>query len=473
MSFNILNQFTKHFIALLALVPLLSMHQLAAAQTSDSLVQKLSLKEALKRANEMNHQVMIARHKQSQASGQSLESWSGFLPKVTLSETFIRSDDPIAVFGGKLRQGIFNLGDFSGPDGTPLTMFMDPNLPKLNNPSEFNNFTTAIEVQQPILNFDAILGRSAAAAASEGYDYNLKRTQEAIAIQVEKSYFGLILATNKVNAIEKSLKSIQAYVKEAGAAFNKGLITKADLLSVEVRQAELQEQLLVASNDAKTAGDMLRFILRINNDVTIVPTDSIKLSQTLPTIDLSQSPVQRSDLKAMDAFERASSRKYKSKWMGWLPRVNAFGKYEWNGDAILDNDGENWTIGVSAQWNILDGFSRLGQAKTESARAEEMKMKYEEAKEKSAVELKQAYRNLLSAQKRVAIAEKSVMQASESFKIINQRFREGLERTSEFLNSEAALTNARLRLMKAKYDFKIAGSELEFFNGTYTIIETN
>jgi len=451
---------------------LLGANQAVLAQQSENMVYELSLEEALKKANENNHQILMARHKQSQASGQSLESWSGFLPKVTLSETFVRSNDPIAVFGGKLRQGIFNLSDFSGPGGTPLTMFMDPNLPKLNEPSEFNNFTTAIEVQQPILNFDAILGRSAAAAASEGYDYNLKRTQEAISIEIEKAYFGLILAKNKVGAIQKALSSIQAYVKEADAAYNKGLITKADKLSAEVRLAELNEQLLVAENDAKTAGDMLKFMLRLDEDVTIVPTDNIETDNTLPTVEVNKIPAERSDLKAMDAFERAASRKFKSKWMGWLPRLNAFGRYEWNGDAILDNDGENWTLGVSAQWTILDGFSRLGQSKTESAKADEMKIKYEEAKEKSAVELKMAYRNLLSAQKRVAIAETSVMQAQESFNIIKQRFNEGLERTSEFLTHEAALTNARLRLMKAKYDFKIAGSELEFYNGTYKVIDS-
>ena len=471
MLFNSHLQYKYHLTIILLVIHIFALAQPTMAQESGKSVQKLTLNDALKRANEKNHQVQIARHKQDRASGQSLESWSGFLPKVTLSETFIRSDDPVAVFGGKLRQGIFNLSDFSGPGGTSSTMFMDPNLPKLNNPREFNNFTTAIEVQQPILNFDAILGRFAAASASEGYEYSLKRTQEAIAIQVEKSYFGLILARNKVHAIQKALKSIEAYVGEASAAYNKGLITKADLLSAEVRKAELKEQLLVAENDAKTAADMLRFILRIEGDVEIQPVDSITIEKNLPTVDLNQVPTERTDLKAMDAFERAASRKYKSKWMGWLPRLNAFGRYEWNGDALFDNDGKNWTLGVSAQWNILDGFARLGQTRTESANAEEMKIKYEEAKEKSSVELKQAYRELLSAQKRVMIAKTSVSQAEESFRIINQRFREGLERASEFLSREAALTNARLRLMKAKYDFKIAGSQLAFYNGTYKIVE--
>lgn len=453
------------------MVQLFGVHQLAMAQQPDSTVYKLSLREALKKANENNHQILKARYKQSQAAGQSAESWSGFLPKVTLSETFVRSNDPVAVFGGKLRQGIFNLSDFSGPDGTAQTMYMDPNLPKLNDPSEFNNFNTAIEVQQPILNFDAILGRSAAAAASEGYDYNLKRTQEAISIEIEKLYFGLILAENKVLAIKKALASIQAYVKEASAAYDKGLINKADLLLTEVRSAELKEQLLQAENDAKTANDMMRFMLRIEEEIYIQPTDSLVINDTIPVVEFDVVPSERTDLKAMSAFEKASSRMYKSKWMGWLPRVNAFGRYDWNGDEIFGKDGDNWTLGITAQWNILDGLARFGQTKYESAKADEMKIQFEEAKEKSVVEVKQAYRSLVSAQKRVAIAENSVKQAEESFYIINQRFREGLERASEFLTREAALTNARLRLMKAKYDLIIANSELEYYTGSYQVVE--
>ncbi|NTV47253.1 MAG: TolC family protein, partial [Chlorobiales bacterium] len=199
-------------------------------------VRKLTLEEALKLAKTNNHQVQIAREQLSQAKGQSLEAWNGFLPKVVVSETFVRSNDPVAVFGAKLRQGVFGISDFGGPAASSAFP-IDPALPNLNDPSEINNFNTAIEVQQPILNFDAILGKTAASAAVSGREYGVKRAEEAISLGVEKVYFGITLAKDKVNAIDQALKSINAYYNEAKAAFGKGLINEADLLSVQVRQA--------------------------------------------------------------------------------------------------------------------------------------------------------------------------------------------------------------------------------------------
>ncbi|MCB0287888.1 MAG: TolC family protein, partial [Calditrichaeota bacterium] len=49
--------------------------------------------------------------------------------------------------------------------------------------------------------------------------------------------------------------------------------------------------------------------------------------------------------------------------------------------------------------------------------------------------------------------------------ITEQRYREGLEKTSDLLDREAMFTNAKLRLLKAKHDFQLAVSQLNFATG--------
>lgn len=440
----------------------------------DQNVRKLSLDEAMKLAKANNHQMQIAREQLSHAKGQSLEAWNGFLPKVIVSETFVRSNDPVAVFGAKLRQGIFGISDFGGPAAS-MAFPIDPALPKLNSPSEINNFNTAIEVQQPILNFDAILGKTAASAAVSGREYGVKRAEEAISLGVEKVYFGITLAKDKMNAIDQALKSINAYYNEAKAAYDKGLINEADLLSVQVRQAELQEQRMVAENDFRNASDNLRFMLRIEDNVLIEPTDSIAVTETAPQVDINKPATERNDIKAMESFENAASRNFNREWMGWLPRINGFARYDWHSDKILGGDGKNWMLGVRLEWNVLEGLGlgRYGRIQQASADAEEMRLKYEEAKDKSVVEVRQASRDLASAKERVDISQKSVAQAEASYQIVSKRFREGLERSSELLTKEAMLTNAKLRLLKAKYDYKIAMRELHFYSGAAPVTEVS
>ena len=51
----------------------------------------------------------------------------------------------------------------------------DFNPALLNDPDVFDNFTTRIQVEQPLLNFDAFVGRSAASANVKATELNLQR----------------------------------------------------------------------------------------------------------------------------------------------------------------------------------------------------------------------------------------------------------------------------------------------------------
>ncbi|NTV47806.1 MAG: TolC family protein, partial [Chlorobiales bacterium] len=235
------------------------------------------------------------------------------------------------------------------------------------------------------------------------------------------------------------------------------------------------EQRMVAENDFRNASDNLRFLLRIQENVLIEPTDSISVTESVPQVDVNKPATERNDVKAMESFENAASRNFNREWMGWLPRINGFARYDWNSDKLFGGDGKNWMLGIRLEWNVLEGLGigKYGRVQKASAEAEEMRLKYEEVKEKSVVEVRQASRDLNSAKERVDISQKSVAQADASYQIVSKRFREGLERSSELLTKEAMLTNAKLRLLKAKYDYKIAMRELLFYSGTASATEVS
>lgn len=413
----------------------------------------LSLDEALDLARENNHQIQIALSQLEQAKGQKMESWSGFLPNVTISETFMRSNDPVAVFGMKLRQGIFTEMDFS--------------IPALNDPDDIENYNTSFAVQQPLLNVDAIFGRAAASAGVKAREFGLQRTEEAIALYVEKAYFGLILARNHLTAIEQAIKAVEAHNREAQAAFDKGLVTEADLLAANVRLAELQEQKIMAANQIEAANDGLTLLLALPETTTIEPTDSLTVAPDLPDVPNPQNlSEQRADLLAMRYQEKAYKHQLNMERGGWLPRLNAFGMYDWHAADPFKDDGTNWTVGVALQWNVLDGLGRFGRVKTAAARRQEVRHQLKQAEAKSRTEVTQAYRALEAARQRIDVAETAVAQADESLRIVRARFQEGLERSSELLTRETALTQARLRLLNATYDYKVAQSELQFYLGS-------
>jgi len=438
------------FFIIFALITICLLPNYLSAQEAP--VMPLSLQKALELASEQNYQIRIAESKLSQVKGQNTESLSGFLPKISISETYVRTNDPVGVFGIKLRQGIFTENDFA--------------LPSLNNPDDIDNFSTSFQIEQPLINIDAIYGKSAVASAVKAQKFALLRTKEAIKLEVEKAYFGLMLSHQKLLTIQKAHESLSEHYREVEAASEKGLVNDADLLATEVRLGDLKEQLIVAENDISNTSDGLKFLLGIEDEILIKPTDSLVVWESIPEFaSLDTLPTQRSDLLALQYSFSAARRNSKMQASGWVPRLNLFGSADWHSDKAFGQDGTNWTVGAQLHWNILDGLGRYGRLKKANAEREEVNQRYREALAKSGNEVKKAYRNLNSAKKRIEVAQTAVKQAKESLRIIRERFKAGLERSSELLQKKSAYTGAQLRLMKAKYDFKIAYSELVFYTG--------
>lgn len=426
-----------------------------ADPVADTSVRRLSLREALGLAKSNSYQVLIAQHRMAETKGRNLEAWRAYLPQLIVSERFLRSNDPVAVFGGKLRQGIFTAADFD--------------LDRLNNPDRIDNFATTVEIRQPLLNLDAMFGKSAAAHVSKASEFSLLRAEDAVALEVERTYYALILSRTNLETIIDAALAAEAHHREVEAAYDRGLVSEADLLASRVRLAEVEEQRLNAGLSIANAGDQLKFLLGLDGSAEIVPTDSLTLTRPeleIHDVPLDTIPEYRSDLMALRHQYEAAR---KGAWMRrteWAPRLNAFGSNEWSDSDIFGTRRHYWSVGFVLEWNLFDGLGRWGRTKQAAARSAVARTQYREAQARSSMEVRQSYRTLLAARERVEVAKKAVSHSRESLRIVEARFQQGLERVSELLDREAAHTNAELRLQKATYDFKVARSELRFYLGT-------
>ena len=126
---------------------------------------KLTLNEALEKARENNYEIKLAESEEDAMRADFNSSLAVFLPQVTLSETFVRTNDPLNTFGLKLKQEIVSQMDFN------------PAL--LNDPDAIKNFNTKLEVKQPLINLDGFWGRAAAADGLSALEFKRKRTKNS------------------------------------------------------------------------------------------------------------------------------------------------------------------------------------------------------------------------------------------------------------------------------------------------------
>lgn len=423
---------------------------LATCSQADAATMRLTLSDALKMARERNTMLKAAKAKIDQADARIVQSRQAYLPKVTLSETWVHTTDPGASLVYKLQQEIANPQVDFGPD-------------ELNHPSAITDFHTSLQVMQPIINVDAMIGRSVAESARKAQGFMTDRAVETVDLNVKKAFYGLILARKNLAAIDQSIGIMQGYGNEAARGYASGLVTKSDKLSTEVRVAELRDQRLQIQDGIRNAQEALRTMLALGPQDTVDPVGDLTVDGRVPASKAGSEG--RSDLRALEAFKDVTGYQYDMARAQYLPRLNAFAQQNWHDNGLFGTDGSSWTIGLNMQWNIFDGMATKGKVQEVKAQALEAKYNYQAAKEQSDMEIAVARRALNSSRERIAVSQKSLEAARVSFDFIGEQFRTGMAMTFELLMREGAYTWAKMRLNQARYDYCIAKSELEYYSG--------
>ena len=108
--------------------------------SAQSSIKKLSLNEAITTALNNNKSIQIAKLDENIAASNYKQTEAIYLPQIGVSYTAMSTNNPLNAFGFKLQQKSITQNDFN------------PDL--LNHPSGTPDFTTKIEVQQPLINMD-------------------------------------------------------------------------------------------------------------------------------------------------------------------------------------------------------------------------------------------------------------------------------------------------------------------------------
>ena len=418
--------------------------------TASDKTMKLSLADAVSMARENNFTIKAARSKVDQAEAKIVQSRQSYLPKVTFSETLMATNDPGAALVLKLQQNIVQQSDFI-PE-------------KLNNADVINDFNTSIQVMQPVYNADAAIGRQLAFTAKKGQELMTSRTEESVGLQVTRVYYGLILAQKNIDAVEQSIRTMQAHSNEAARGYSAGLLPKSDKLSTDVRLSELLEQKMMLLDEIKNAEDALQVMLHLDSGVTIVPTGDLFVDGTLPGESDTVVTENRSDLKALETWHQFAILQEEMIRASQRPRLNAFLQTNLHSNNIFSG-GSSWVLGMNMQWNIYDGMATAGRIQEAKAQEREAMYNYDAAKSGSIAEIEKSKRLLKTARARIDVAQKSLEDAKVSLDYIGAQFKTGMAMTFELLMREQAHTYAKIRLNQAKYDYCMAKSELAYYRG--------
>ncbi|MEG9328416.1 TolC family protein [Salinimicrobium catena] len=427
---------------LIFLLPVMLFGWILSAQETVS----IGKREVLERVQENNSQLRISQQEFLAARAQYRQTNAVFLPNISVSHTGMTTNNPLMAFGSKLNQEIVTQSDF------------DPAL--LNDPDRIDNFATKVEVQQPLINLDGIYQRRAAKNKMQATELKSARTGDHMKLETEKAYMQLQLAHKAVKVLEQALETAEANLRLAENNFDQGYLQKSDVLAVEVRVTEVNNQLQYARSNVRNASDYLMFLMGDFIDVVLVPKDSLQVQMNAVTAPaLSED---RADIQAMELAAQARRKMYTADKMAFLPRLNAFGSYELYDDELFQGDATGYMAGVALTWDLFDGSKRFGKAQQSKAEFKQAQLEYEQHVQKSQLELNKAVRDLQDAENKLHLTQLAMEQSKEALRIRNNRYEQGLEKTTDLLGAETQYSEKQLEYFQTVYEYNYAVAYLEF-----------
>lgn len=432
--------------------------QNGASPAPDSVA--LSLDEAIARALEANPSLRAQRATADAKAQLPLQASPAFLPSVSLGLQGMRTTDPVAVFGLKLRQENFAMEDLA--------------LDALNRPDAYSGYNATATIQMPILAPEGLYGFAAARKAAEAEEAGAGRAAGVTRFFTIQAYTGARLAARQVAALDTALAAVRAHVTQAEAMRDQGLVTGLDARMANLKASEIEVQRVAAQAQADNALSALRTILALPDSVNLTLTDDIS-NVSSPSVcaqeegsESSCSWEDRGDLRAYTAGTEAASAGVKKAWASQLPALAAFGSLgHYAKDAPFGEGSGDWTVGIGLSWNPFHGLSGVGSVRAAKAEERAVKAQREAAYRQAELEVLQARRMLEAARERARVAGDAAREARVALEQAQARYRTGTAPITELLDVQAAATNATLSELAAQRDLLVAHAALDLAYGVF------
>jgi outer membrane protein TolC len=417
----------------------------------------ISLRQAVDIALEKNPLRKAALADTKVASAGVREARAGLFPNLTFSETATRGNDPVYVFGSRLRQQRFTSADFA--------------LNQLNTPLPFGNFSTRLGGSWNLFDSMANWRRvEQAKSAQEAARHQLDRADQETVFRTVDAYCSVLLAKKRLEVAEQAVKTAQSILDRSQSRFESGLSVESDLLNAQVRMSTRQQELIRAQNDFAFSLAQLDVAMGLAPENAYEPSETLSERQ-LPlssVTDLEKRAVEnRPDLKRIQSEESVQKLSVAIAKSSFGPRVNAFASWQTDNPTFLaGGGGNNWIGGIELQFDLFTGGAKHAELNRQTALQEKVAALKQAATDGVRLEVRRAYYDADAAHQQVAIACAAVAQAQGSLRISRNRYESGLLTITDLLSTEEATLRTQLDYWQAVSRFQTSYANLELASGT-------
>jgi outer membrane protein len=341
-----------------------------------------------------------------------------------------------------------------------------------NTPATIDDFHTQVLAQQTVFSGGRRGAEFRAAEADvQAADLDLAALENELIYRVAEAYYRLLQARDLVAVRREAVAQVERHVEIVQVRYRAETAVKSDVLSVEVRLAEVRESLLRAENDLELAWTVLENVVGRRFDPRILP-EAIPPAPWSDAIDDVQGAVaealeSRPEVRQLAQRREAAAHRVDATRAGYAPQVDLTADYDvYTGD--LSNGNDSFFVGVVARLNLFDAGRTAGQVREACARLQELTARQDRLLLDIELQVRQAYLRLQLAGQRLEVATQAAAAAQESLREIEVRYRGEVATITELIDAQVALTSARGRRTAAQADLQIAQAALQQAVGRLT-----
>jgi len=428
----------KKIFILMTLLPVLGFSQEKRA---------LSIKQAIQIGLENSRALHISSMKVLAADSRSSEANAARLPSLKLHVGYARLSeiDPFAVSLPFLP--------------SPVTI----------SPIVLNNYATRLALQQPLFTGFKLENSAAAAEYSaEAASNDFAKDKIDLVFNIKSAYWNLYETREIKRVVDENVELMKAHLGDVENMMAQGLVTKNEMLKVQVQLSSGQLSQIDASNTVMLAMMTLNTLIGLPIDTEIDLTSAVQpqAMENLQLAEITQEAIAaRADLKAAGMRIHASEASVTATKGSWYPQVSLYGNYYYSrpNPRILptkDEFKDTWDFGVNLSFDIWNWNTTKHQTDQAEATLTQSRETLEQLKDAIILEVNQSYLMLLQSKEKVSVAEAGVQQADENYRITKNKFTSGTATNTDLLDAEVSLLQAKVNHTSSLVDFELAQARI-------------
>jgi len=409
----------------------------------------LTLKESLEIGLQNSKDIKISRSKLNYADSKLTEINSQFLPQFKLFGNYTRVSDNIPPF--------------------EVTIPFSPNPIRISEPI-LNNYTFKIGFSQPLFTGLKLLSlRSSAKLNRNASEQDYSKEGNEAAFNIYNAYWNYYKADEINKVIAQSLKQMEEHLKDTKSFFKNGLVSKNDLLKLEVQYSNAKLMYIEAENNLEIARVAFNKALGIdlNSNTKVAAGEQSAIVDRYELSDIMNEAVNnRKELKSLAYRVDASKEGVSAANSSWFPSLYLTGNYYYSNpnprfQPAKDEFNSNWDLGVTLSWDIWN----WGLTSSQVSQAEQTKIQLEtnldQLKENIQMEVYANHLNLIKTEEKVKVNKEALDQSLENYRITSEKYNMQLATSTDLIDAETSKLQAETNLKTTEVDYKIAKVRLE------------